>query len=1089
MGDKKNPWADFDNQIKKEREKENELIKKRYSKDKLVKIALNFALKQDFQKALDYFKLVTEKDPKHFLAWVNMGIIYTYHNLLGTIKGRRTAYYKRHYDEGIECFKKALELKPNNIPSLIGLGDAFRGKEEFTKSIEYFERIIKIAPKNSESWRGIGFAYLEMMEFEKAINYFEKAIKMEDKNVDSWIGLGISYFERKNLDESLNCLMNALNYQKQQEKPKKDIIGREIYSNKLETIAKVIYFIKSEKGSLAFINEIEKDFDIKFESKPSILTFFEDTQSKTANQDLIIKKDEELTKSDSKDIKMDRISVLEKKLLTSENENERLTAATELKKIGKEKARLALLKAYNDKSDRVRMKVIETIENSKDIENDILIPYLIKLLDDEWSQIRERSIKTLGKKGNSEILPHFLKKLIDPDEWVRAYAAQAIGNFGNDKAVKYLVSCLKTEIHLVAAYITWALGQIYPRLIKEPLRKKILNLLIAFLQNDKENLDVRSEAAIALGNIGGGEAFKAMLETLNSLATLNSRYFSKDKKNFYKSVIESISYFKDRSLADLLIKILKNELQKGQKESKEEEIILSIIESLGVIGDNKITEILMETLYDINKKIRLASVKSLAKLNDNDVNEKLISMLIDEDDDLYFKSRSILEILIECNQENFVPIINILKKIQNNKDINVYEEIKKNQKTIYIKDIRRNAEIGKISYELSQEEIKQIEEKKKEEIKKIEEKQKEIYQKEFEIDFKNLEEQIKKHDLIKYIQSMTFISEISSISKNRSKLIEELFSLYNKHKNNEVAKEEIIKFIIQFYTPYFEINPFEVDIQNFTTSYNNMRKSELNQLQHQLQRSKQDNTPLEEFYNKLESIDINAMIEKELKRISGEVNEINYNVPVESIFNFLLDFSQILPSAVKTDDSTENEYTLKTAWGPFYFKILEKELNKKIEYEYDFVADIWGEKGNFSIELIEPSLGKVIISTRNNIQEISEKAKENLLITNFLGQYLKTYIDLGIGKVVAKQIQTIFYERTFDDLTMGNYRILQAKINVMGKKFEDLKNKFFEVKAPLTLNSFNCSECGATLNITSKEEKFIICEHCDTPFLMEWQKD
>ena len=270
-----------------------------------------------------------------------------------------------------------------------------------------------------------------MMEFEKAISYFEKGIKIEDKNVDCWIGLGISYFERQNLDKSLNYLMNALNYQKQQEKPKKDIIGREIYSNKLEAIAKVITYIESEKASLVFINEIEKEFDIKFESKPSILTFFENTQSKTANQDLIIEKDEELTKPDSKDIKMDRISVLEKKLLTSENENERLTAVTELKKIGKERARLALLKAYKDKSDRVRTIVIETIENAKDIENDILIPYLVKLLDDERNNIIERSIKTLGKIGNSGTLPYFLKKLIDPDELARAYAAEAIGKIGN----------------------------------------------------------------------------------------------------------------------------------------------------------------------------------------------------------------------------------------------------------------------------------------------------------------------------------------------------------------------------------------------------------------------------------------------------------------------------------------------------------------------------------------------------------------------------------------------------------------------------------------------------------------------------------
>jgi DNA-directed RNA polymerase subunit RPC12/RpoP len=262
-----------------------------------------------------------------------------------------------------------------------------------------------------------------------------------------------------------------------------------------------------------------------------------------------------------------------------------------------------------------------------------------------------------------------------------------------------------------------------------------------------------------------------------------------------------------------------------------------------------------------------------------------------------------------------------------------------------------------------------------------------------------------------------------------------------------------------------------------------MRKSELNQLQ----RLKQDNTDLEEFFKKLESIDINAMIDKELKRISEKVNEINYDVPIENMFNFLLDFSQIIPGSTKTDDSTDNEYTLKTGWGAFHFKILEKEPNKKITYMYNFLSS-FGEKGTFYIELIEPSLGKVLVKTRNNIQEISIKAREDLQITNFLGQYLKTYLDLVIGKIVAKVVQTTFYEKSFDDLTMGNYRVLQAKINAMGKKFEDLKSRFFEVKAPLMLTSFDCSECGATLNITSKDEKFIICDHCSTPFLMEWQK-
>jgi len=1073
MDKKKNPWADFDKQIELDRKKENELIKKKYSKEKLFKMAQNFTQQQDYQEAIKYFKLVTEKDPKHFLAWVNMGIIYTYHNLLGTIKGRRTAYYKRHYDEGIECFKKALDLNPNDITSLIGLGDAFRGKKIFTKSIEYFERIIKIAPKNSESWRGIGFAYLEMMEFEKAINYFEKAIKMEDKNVDSWIGLGISYFERQNLDESLNCFMNALNYQKQQEKPKKDFIGRGIYSNKLETIAKVIIYIESEKVNLAFINKIEKEFDIKFENKPSILTFFEDTQSKMANQDLIIKKDEELTKSDSKEIKMDRISVLEKKLLTSENENERLTAATELKKIGKEKARLVLLKAYKDKSDKVRMKVIETIENSKNIET---IPYLLKLLDDESSKIRERSIKTLGKIGNSEILPYFLKKLIDPDEYVRVYAADAIGKFRDIKAVKYLILCLKKPERslVVIQNIIWALGNIGDN--------SQLDLLIKWLKIDKESTDIRSEIALALSKIGGEKAFNALLEILNTEDW--DKYLGNAFKAFKKNIIISLANFKNEKLTDSFINMLEREMQNSRKSGIDFEIITSLIESLGQIGDNKITEILMKTLYDVNEKIRLASVKSLVKLNDNNVNEKLISILVDDAEKTPIK-RKIISSLNELNKDDTISFLN---KIEDKEGITIEEQIKNNQKIVTIKDKKSRAQIGIISYHLSEEEIKEIEylqvlifEKKKEEIKEIEEKKKE----EIKLELKNLENLIKEHDLIEYIQSLSTISELSNIMQNRNKVISEIYSFYNKHKQNELVKKRISNLIIQFFSPYLEINPFKVEVQNFAMSYNSMRKSELNRLQ----RFKQDNTPLEEFCNKLESIDINAMIDKELKRISGKVNEINYDVPVENMFNFLLDFSQIIPSADKTDDSTENEYTLKTAWGPFYFKILQKELNKRIEYEYDFVAEIWGEKGNLSIELIEPSLGKVIIRTINNIQEISEKAKENLLITNFLGQYLKTYIDLGIGRIVAKVVQTTFYEKTFDDLTMGNYRILQAKFNALGKDINELKARFFEVKSPLTLNSFECSECGATLNITSREEKFIICEHCSTPFLMEWQKN
>ncbi|UCC20997.1 MAG: hypothetical protein JSV62_06860 [Promethearchaeota archaeon] len=228
-----------------------------------------------------------------------------------------------------------------------------------------------------------------------------------------------------------------------------------------------------------------------------------------------------------------------------------------------------------------------------------------------------------------------------------------------------------------------------------------------------------------------------------------------------------------------------------------------------------------------------------------------------------------------------------------------------------------------------------------------------------------------------------------------------------------------------------------------------------------------------------------------MKKESEDIHEFNIDVPIENLYDFLLDFSEVLPLGIgtgnKTENSNENDYTIKTHFGLLKFKIIEKEVNKKIIYEYDFSRSDVKEIGKLFLDFIDLSQGKVKLRVKN---EFYKSSRTNIHYgRNWIGNHLKQWIDYNLGKIVAKVIQTTFYEKNFDDLTMGNYRILQAKLNTIGKDIDKLKAKYFEVRAPLNFTSFDCSECGATLNITSKEEKFIICEHCDTPFLMEWQKD
>lgn len=251
MANKRHPWAEFEEVIGQEQRKKREKLKKKYNTKKLFEMALSFTLENKFYEAREFFELVTEKDPNYFLAWVNMGLIYAYHNLPGTIKGgRRTAYYKRHYNEGIECFKKALELRPHDITSLIGLGDAYRGKKEFVKSIESFQEIIKRTPKNFEDLSGIGFTFLNA----NSIKY-----QLDDLAFDGFVPINKdyqllrqsgSYLEKENkikYDIALRSMSKVLKYQKMQELPNKYIISREIYSDKLESIAKTIRTIEYEK--------------------------------------------------------------------------------------------------------------------------------------------------------------------------------------------------------------------------------------------------------------------------------------------------------------------------------------------------------------------------------------------------------------------------------------------------------------------------------------------------------------------------------------------------------------------------------------------------------------------------------------------------------------------------------------------------------------------------------------------------------------------------------------------------------------------------------------------------------------------------
>jgi len=559
--------------------------------------------------------------------------------------------------------------------------------------------------------------------------------------------------------------------------------------------------------------------------------------------------------------------------------------------------------------------------------------------------------------------------------------------------------------------------------------------------------------------------------------------------------------------------------------------LLHEIHKLFSICKTKASEIISNELENRLIKIESQIKKEQYSLAEEQLNE-IISNFNEFGDDYRMEFNDILKktnsLLDDCEEKEKSKLEMPLKK----KLLDIEKSIESKKFSYVEKDLNRiikEAEKHKLP------EINTLANNLVERFKKkdFEEEQKKINEANEEL--KELENLINEYDLIKSFQSNNHTSATSFLQK-RSEVGSKLYPFYDEVREDEELKKKIVTLVMNFYSQHINFNPFDVDVQHFAMIYNSWKKTDIKRLEdffikekkrkkiieinkrrsevtsrkdkdesmkelREFARKKRGEITIEksefpllselyEIFNKISEINDMEIINQQLKRIAEETKELKYDVPVENMFNFLLDFSQIIPdpNISKIPGSDENEYTLKSQMGNLYFKILEKEQNKKLIYKYDFLTSTWGEKGKLFIIFDEPFSGSVILKVKNEIQEVSKTNLESQTIMNIMGTSLKTYLDLNLGKIVAKQVQTIFYEKTFDDLTMGNYRILQAKFNAMGKDINELKTRFFEVKSPLTLNSFECSECGATLNITSKEGKFIICEHCNTPFLMEWQK-
>ena len=203
------------------------------NKSKIFQLAFYYEKNKELTKALEYFKKVLFLDKKNIDALLHIGFIYhslkenskafkCFKQVLKFDKNNFLGYYglarlyqslEKHNIEAINCFKKCLELEPDNIKANLQLGILFLKIKNYDESLIYLEKVVNLEPNNILGLVALGNVHLEIKNYNEAEKYLESALDIDKKNVAANAALGDVLFAKNEINGAIQkyVYVNKLN--------------------------------------------------------------------------------------------------------------------------------------------------------------------------------------------------------------------------------------------------------------------------------------------------------------------------------------------------------------------------------------------------------------------------------------------------------------------------------------------------------------------------------------------------------------------------------------------------------------------------------------------------------------------------------------------------------------------------------------------------------------------------------------------------------------------------------------------------------------------------------------------------------------
>ena len=114
------------------------------------------------------------------------------------------------FDAAVECYQRALALRPDFADAQNNLGDVLQNMERFDEAIESFQRALSLRPDFVDAHNNLGNALQRRGRLDEAIASFQQALSLNPQFIAARNNLGNAFHAQGHVDKAIACFQQVL---------------------------------------------------------------------------------------------------------------------------------------------------------------------------------------------------------------------------------------------------------------------------------------------------------------------------------------------------------------------------------------------------------------------------------------------------------------------------------------------------------------------------------------------------------------------------------------------------------------------------------------------------------------------------------------------------------------------------------------------------------------------------------------------------------------------------------------------------------------------------------------------------------------